>query len=128
MENIKLKYDDNGMGVWTAKAGGGNVTIDEHCHVTVIDPSNPAHMVVRQSKKRFSLKKALEDVDIEVTNPERETRTTFNIDLPDGTVAMVTRYFLVAYETPSAIYRSQNAFANLDEAQTEALRLVKQYK
>ena len=30
------------MGVWTAKAGGGNVTIDEHCHVTVIDPSNPA--------------------------------------------------------------------------------------
>ncbi len=39
MENIKLKYDDNGMGVWTAKAGGGNVTIDEHCHVTVIDPS-----------------------------------------------------------------------------------------
>ena len=116
------------MGVWTAKAGGGNVTIDEHCHVTVIDPSNPAHMVVRQSKKRFSLKKALEDVDIKVTNPERETRTTFNIDLPDGTVAMVTRYFLVAYETPSAIYRSQNAFANLDEAQTEALHLVKQYK
>lgn len=128
MENIKLKYDDNGMGVWTAKAGGGNVTIDEHCHVTVIDPANQAHMVVRQSKKRFSLKKALEDVDIKVTNPERETRTTFNIDLPDGTVAMVTRYFLVAYETPSAIYRSQNAFANLDDAQTEALHLVKQYK
>lgn len=128
MENIKLKYDDNGMGVWTAKAGGGNVTIDEHCYVTVIDPSNPAHMVVQQSKKRFSLKKALEDVNIEVTNPERETRTTFNIDLPDGTVAMVTRYFLVAYETPSAIYRSQNAFANLDDAQTEALHLVKQYK
>ena len=128
MENIKLKYDDNGMGVWTAKAGGGNVTIDEHCHVTVIDLANPAQMVVRQSKKRFSLKKALEDVDIKVTNPERETRTTFNIDLPDGTVAMVTRYFLVAYETPTAIYRSQNAFANLDEAQTEALHLVKQYK
>ena len=128
MENIKLKYDDNGMGVWTAKAGGGNVTIDEHCHVTVIDLASPAHMVVRQSKKRFSLKKALEDVNIKVTNPERETRTTFNIDLPDGTVAMVTRYFLVAYETPTAIYRSQNAFANLDEAQTEALHLVKQYK
>lgn len=128
MENVKLKYDDNGMGVWTAKAGGGNVTIDEHCHVTVIDPANLAHMVVRQSKKRFSLKKALEDVGIEATNLERETRTTFNIDLPDGTVAMVTRYFLVAYETPSAIYRSQNAFANLDEAQTEALHLVKQYK
>lgn len=128
METIRLKYDDNGMGVWTAKVGDGNVTIDEHCYVNIVDPSNPANMIVKKSKKRFSLKKALEDVGIEAKDLERETRTTFNIDLRDGTFAMVTRYFLVAYETADTIYRSRNAFANLDEAQAEALHLVKQYK